>query len=203
MSEMWNKRYAETKYIYGENVNVFFKQQLDQLTPGYLLLPGEGEGRNATYAAKSWKVDAFDYSKQAVENSKAFFSARGVEVNMYEASILDHPLQTAKYDAIGLLFLHLNQEQRAVAHSFMIDALKPGGIILMEVFSKKQITRTTGGPKNADWLYDVNDIRRDFSELDFLHLEEVETNLSEGPLHNGKAMVIRFVGRKRIPKCFD
>lgn len=194
---MWNKRYADTKYIYGKNANVFFKEQLDQLTPGYLLLPGEGEGRNAAYAAQNWKVDAFDYSNQAVENSKAFFSAQGVNVNMYQASILDHPLLLSKYDAVGVLYLHLNMEQKAIAHSFIADALKPGGIVMMEVFSKKQLERNTGGPKNIDWLYDLDDIRGDFSEFDFLHLEEVEIDLSEGPLHNGKAMVIRFVGRKK------
>jgi SAM-dependent methyltransferase len=197
MSEMWDKRYADTKYVYGRNVNVFFKEQLDQLEPGYLLLPGEGEGRNAAYAAQNWKVDAFDYSKQAVENSKAFFSAHGVNVNMYQASILNHPLLTSKYDAVGVLYLHLNPEQKSLAYSFIVDALKPGGIVMMEVFSKKQLKRNTGGPKNVDWLYDLDDIREDFSELDFLHLEEVEIDLSEGPLHNGKAMVIRFVGRKK------
>jgi len=63
MIDFWNARYAAAEYAYGTEPNAFFKAQLDQLTPGRLLLPAEGEGRNAVYAAKKgWEVVAFDQS---------------------------------------------------------------------------------------------------------------------------------------------
>ena len=63
MKDFWNQRYAEEEYAYGTEPNAFFKAQLDQRTPGRLLLPAEGEGRNAVYAAKKgWEVVAFDQS---------------------------------------------------------------------------------------------------------------------------------------------
>lgn len=65
-SNFRNDHYSENKTVYGENPNEFFKEQLLKLKPGRLLLPAEGEGRNAVFAAKhGWQVDAFDYSEAA------------------------------------------------------------------------------------------------------------------------------------------
>lgn len=195
---MWDQRYAESKNIYGEKANAFFEEQLNLLCVGKMLLPGEGEGRNAAYAAsKGWEVDAFDYSKQAVENAQVLFKKNKLDVNVYHGSILDHPSVSGKYDALALLYLHLPSRDRIIAHRFIADSLKPGGVVVMEVFSKRQIGRNSGGPQNEDMLYDISEIRRDFEEFDISVLEEVETHLSEGNLHNGKAMVVRFVGRKK------
>ena len=47
--EMWDQRYAESEYVYGTNPNEFYKQVLDNLAPGKILLPAEGEGRNAFF----------------------------------------------------------------------------------------------------------------------------------------------------------
>ena len=63
MSFMWDKRYGTEDYAYGKEANAFFSTQLDGTGPGLMLLPGEGEGRNAVYASrKGWVVDAFDQS---------------------------------------------------------------------------------------------------------------------------------------------
>ena len=65
-SNFWDERYSSKEYVYGVEPNQFFKQVLDKIPiPGKLLLPGEGEGRNAVYAAKmGWHVDAFDQSSE-------------------------------------------------------------------------------------------------------------------------------------------
>ena len=61
--QFWDDRYSSGNYIYGTQPNRFFKEQIDKLEPGKLLLPAEGEGRNAIYAAREgWQVDAFDIS---------------------------------------------------------------------------------------------------------------------------------------------
>ena len=71
MKEFWNERYAEPEFAYGVLPNDFFKNQLDKLKPGSILLVCEGEGRNAVYAAKNgWKVEAFDSSEQAMKITK-------------------------------------------------------------------------------------------------------------------------------------
>ena len=47
----WDQRFAERGFAYGEEPNVFLSGQLRGLEPGSLLLPAEGEGRNAVWAA--------------------------------------------------------------------------------------------------------------------------------------------------------
>ncbi len=66
MQEFWNQRYATHASVYGEGPNLFFKDFIDRMVPGDLLLPCEGEGRNAVYAAAAgWKVHGFDFSPVA------------------------------------------------------------------------------------------------------------------------------------------
>lgn len=52
MQEFWNRRYAENEMVYGYKPNTFLKLFIDLYTSGTLLLPAEGEGRNAVYAAE-------------------------------------------------------------------------------------------------------------------------------------------------------
>ena len=61
---MWDTRYASEGYAYGIAPNEFFKNSVATYKPsGKMLLPAEGEGRNAVYAAKEGlEVTAFDIS---------------------------------------------------------------------------------------------------------------------------------------------
>jgi len=63
MKEFWNERYAKNEFIYGTEPNEFFRKELEILPAGKIILPCDGEGRNAVFAAKlGWKVNAFDFS---------------------------------------------------------------------------------------------------------------------------------------------
>ena len=74
-ADFWNERFGKEEFIYGTEPNQFFKEQLQNLEIGTLLLPAEGEGRNAVYAAtQGWEVSAFDISEQG--RVKAIFLAK-------------------------------------------------------------------------------------------------------------------------------
>ena len=63
MKQFWDERYGDDEYAYGTKPNTWFAEQLARMAQGRLLLPAEGEGRNAVYAAKlGWEVTAFDIS---------------------------------------------------------------------------------------------------------------------------------------------
>ena len=65
MKAMWNERYQQKEFQYGTNPNDFMASELAHLTPGRILFPGAGEGRDAVYAAKlGWETHAFDLSEQ-------------------------------------------------------------------------------------------------------------------------------------------
>ena len=82
MIDFWNKRYIEEAFSYGIFPNVFFKQELDKLMPKSVLLPAEGEGRNAVYALrKGWDVTAFDFSSQAKKKAVRLAKSQRVRIN--------------------------------------------------------------------------------------------------------------------------
>eukprot|EP01029_Cantina_marsupialis_P009836 TRINITY_DN2269_c0_g1_i1.p1 TRINITY_DN2269_c0_g1~~TRINITY_DN2269_c0_g1_i1.p1 ORF type:complete len:311 (+),score=54.92 TRINITY_DN2269_c0_g1_i1:34-966(+) len=78
-----------------------------------------------------------------------------------------------------------------------ITALNEGGSLVCEMFAKEQRTEgyTSGGPPNVDWLCDL-EFFDSLEGLDVKYLEKKEVCLDEGKFHQGKAMVIRFIGEK-------
>jgi hypothetical protein len=73
--------------------------------------------------------------------------------------------------------------------------LKPGGIVIIEAFAPRQLGRPSGGPRQAEMLYDASLLRADFPGVEWYALEEAETELEEGSFHRGTAAVVRGVGK--------
>jgi len=197
MKDFWNKRYAEEEFAYGILPNEFFKRQLADLAPKSILLPAEGEGRNAVYASKiGWQVTAFDMS---IEGKQKAFELAELQNTSFEYLITDAQKfeTTKKFDALGLIYAHFPSEMRKGVHRHLMSFLNPGGIVVFEAFSKRQLENSSGGPKNESMLFSVEEIEKEFSTLDFEILKEEEIELQEGAYHKGKASVVRFVGRKR------
>jgi 2-polyprenyl-3-methyl-5-hydroxy-6-metoxy-1,4-benzoquinol methylase len=195
--DSWNTRYSDSEFVYGKEPNSFFKQQLTGLPAGKILLPGEGEGRNAVFAAKlGWNVGAIDQSETGKSKALLLAQENGVTINYIVGQIEDVTLQEREYDAIGLLYLHFNYEVRDVFHQRFLKALKPGGTLIFEAFSKEQIKNTSGGPKDSNLLYSLEDIIEDFIDFDIDVFTKESIMLNEGNGHQGKADVIRFSGKK-------
>ena len=197
MKEFWNDRYSSEDFVYGKEPNDFFKSEIDKLSPGNLLLPSEGEGRNAVYAAKlNWEVDAFDQSEKGKEKCEALASENNVTVNYTVADALEIPLEEDKYDMIAFIFAHYPSSIRKQVHQKCIKALKPGGLLLLEAFNPLQLNNQSGGPKDTDMLYTTEILKGDFSKLHIKYLEEIEIDLSEGKHHSGKGDVVRLLAIK-------
>jgi 2-polyprenyl-3-methyl-5-hydroxy-6-metoxy-1,4-benzoquinol methylase len=194
--EEWNQRYNKPELVYGQHPNEFLKQQLSTLTPGTLLLPGEGEGRNALWAAQNgWDVTAFDYSKTAMEKATTLFIQHNVKVNYSVSDVLQFSPQI-QFDAIALIFLHLTEEIRQVYFQNIIGMIKPTGHLIIEIFHPDQIPRSSGGPKNPELFITENELAKQFKELSIKLISKEEVDLNEGALHQGQALVIRLVAQK-------
>ncbi len=195
----WDDRYSDRNFVYGTEPNVFFKEQLDLLKPGRILMLGEGEGRNGVYAAqKGWQVDAVDFSIRAKEKALRLANEKNVNINYMVDNLENYEPQKIFYDATGLIFLHLNEKIRDKIYKKIISSLKPNGIVIMEVYSKEQLGRTSGGPQNTNMLYSIENIRKIFTGLKINLLIKEIINLSESSFHSGEASVIRFVGEKEF-----
>ncbi|WP_372947922.1 class I SAM-dependent methyltransferase [Mariniphaga sp.] len=197
MSEFWNERYTLKEYVYGTKPNVFFKTQIANLSPGKILFPAEGEGRNAVYAARlGWDVYAFDSSIEA--RKKAYLLAKdhavGIKYELNDIETAEYPSDF--FDCIVLIFAHFHPFERNYFHNRLLSFLKPGGTIILEGFSKKQLQFSSGGPRTVEMLFSEEEIQNDFKLLSKLELEEAEIILDEGKFHQGSASVIRMVGEK-------
>ncbi len=197
MKEFWDQRYAELDYAYGTKPNVFFKTQIDDLTPGKLLLPAEGEGRNAVYAARlGWEVYAFDISDEGRKKALKLAERVDVEITYKTGDFAKLGFGDKTFDLIAFIFAYVDPKIRWLFHSSLIECLKPGGRLILESFSKSQFTRTTGGPKNPDMLFSYKELKKDFSNMSRLKIWEKEVLLNEGDYHQGLAAVIRATGTK-------
>lgn len=197
MKEFWNERYGEKAYAYGEHPNVFLAEQLRTLPLGKIILPCEGEGRNAVFAAElGWETFAFDQSEAGKLKSDALATRRRVSIQYVVHDALEVTYEPAAFDVVAFIFAHFPAAIRQQIHRRAVGWLKPGGRIMVEAFHPKQLNFQSGGPKELSMLYTPSMLQDDFESLTVEHLETTETILSEGKYHAGKAVVTRFVGIK-------
>lgn len=200
MQSFWNERYAEEAYAYGKAPNEFFARQLGAAPAGgRLLLPCEGEGRNAVFAAsQGWRVTAFDFSASGREKCQRLAQEQGVAVDYTVADAADYAYGSEVYDAVALIFVHLPAPLRTFVHRQVVAALKPGGRLIIEAFNPLQLGNTSGGPRTLDLLYTPELLAADFEGMEIRLLETATTELAEGPYHTGRADVVRLLAQKPL-----
>ncbi len=197
MKEFWNQRFDRDEFVYGKDPSLFFGKQLWDQKFGRLLLPGEGEGRNAVYAAKKgWFVHAFDQSNVAAAKAIKFSRSENVKFEYQITDMQDFETAEDYYHLVGVAFLHLPPDERIIFHKRIMKSLLPGGKIIAEYFSKKQISFDSGGPKNPKMLYDISELKQDFQDMKILHLKEMFISQEGGDFHRGNAWVLHLVCEK-------
>jgi hypothetical protein len=203
MSEYWNTRYNNEAFAYGETPNLFFKAQLEPLTPGKILLPADGEGRNGVFAATlGWEVSAFDLSEAGKKKAELLAAKNGVALDYQVGEFSELQYAPEQFDVIALIYAHFSGDTKSGYHKILNGYLRKGGIVIFEAFSKKHLAYNSsnpkvGGPKDLDTLFSIEEIQHDFDNYEVMELIETEIELEEGLFHIGKGSVIRFVGRKR------
>ncbi|GBD91062.1 tellurite methyltransferase [bacterium BMS3Abin04] len=197
MNNFWNERFSSEEYIYGKEPNEFFKKEIENIKPGKALFLGEGEGRNAVYAAKlGWDVDAIDSSSAGKDKALKLAAENDVNINYSVFDLNDWDPNLEQYDLIVIIFLHLLPNIRKKAHDKVVKSLKPVGKLILQVFDKDQLKFNTGGPKNIDLLYSLEDVYTDFQDLEIEKFSKETIHINEGEHHKGKAVVINYVGVK-------
>lgn len=193
---IWNERYSEAEYIYGEAPNRFFADMIIKLRPGKVLLPCEGEGRNGVYAASlGWEVKAFDGSSIGKAKAMQLAAKKKVSFEYLVKDATEVLYDNEYFDVIGLIYAHFPSAIRCIVHQRLLKFLKPGGIIILEAFNPLQLKNTSGGPKDISMLYTIEMLKQDFEGLQFETLETANIRLEEGKLHEGEAEVIRMIAR--------
>lgn len=203
MKDFWNNAYRNNQSVYGHEPNNYFKKQIKQLKPGKILLPAEGEGRNAVYAAQlGWDVFAFDFSEEAKIKAIKKANSNNVTIDYKLGNIKSLTYQKNYFDCIALIYAHFPSEEKSSYHQKLITYLKKDGIIILEGFSKAHAkinaeSEKQSGPRDINMLFSLEEIRNDFKNFEIIDIREEFIDLNEGVFHFGKSSVIRFVGKKK------
>jgi hypothetical protein len=72
-----------------------------------------------------------------------------------------------------------------------VRGLKPGGVFVLEAFSKEQLAHDTGGPQSLDMLMSLDELR-----LELVRAAQMERAVQEGSRHTGLASVVQVLGIK-------
>ena len=197
--ERWETRFGAPGYLFGTEPNAFLKSQAHLLRPGQRALSvADGEGRNGVWLAEQGlDVQSFDFSPQAVAKARDLARQRGVTLKTEVADIFTWPWPTAAFDVIAAIFFQFTgPDTRERVFAGIKQALKPGGMLLMEGYHPRQLTFGTGGPSNVANLWTRELLEGAFADFSSIQITEEDRALAEGHHHVGMSALVDFVGRK-------
>jgi len=197
--ERWNGRFSAEGYVFGTEPNAFLASQKHRLRAGMsALCVADGEGRNSVWLAQQGlRVTAFDFSPVGVQKARAMAAKAGVEVDYSVADIYSWDWDARQFDCIVAIFVQFASppERQRIFQGFM-RALEPGGLLIVQGYTPKQLEYGTGGPKRAENMYTEKLLRESFGALEILHLAEHEDMVSEGEGHIGLSALIDLVAQR-------
>ncbi len=199
--QIWNSRYEQSEFVYGEEPNAFFAEHLPLITKGKVLFSAEGEGRNAVYAAtQGLESFAFDISSAGRKKAMQLAKRKEVCIDYQMTDALSYSAQQQSMDGLVIIFNHFPKIQQGPIFSHLLQSLKPSGKVIFQCFSEGHLNyrdkSNVGGPSEIDLLYNIKDVQTYFQSFKTIHLEEHEVRLKEGRYHDGLGLVISGVFEK-------
>jgi len=193
----WDERYSEVGFAYGTAPNEFLVSVVDRIPHGRILSLAEGEGRNAVYLASlGYEVTGVDGSEVGLRKAQELAVQRRVAIATVHADLGEFAIDPARWEGIIAIYCHLPSAIRAPLHRAAVRGLKPGGVFVLEAFSKEQLNYGTGGPQSLDMLMSLDELKRELAGLEFIHAVQVERDVREGSRHTGLASVVQILGVK-------
>ncbi|TXJ03848.1 MAG: class I SAM-dependent methyltransferase [Alicycliphilus sp.] len=193
----WDQAFDTPHFKYGTAPNAFVRAQAHRLRPAArVLVPGDGEGRNGVWlAAQGHAVLSVDASGVGLRKARQLAAEQGVALQTELADLTSWQPAPGAFDGVVLTFVHLPSALRRDVHQRLVRALRPGGWLILEAFTPEQLCYASGGPKDADMLYTLDDLRADFAGLHEHLAWAGEVWLDEGPGHQGPAQVVRYLAQ--------
>jgi SAM-dependent methyltransferase len=195
----WEARFATADYAFGKEPN-YFLRSCQKLLPrrGRALAVADGEGRNGVWLAEQGlDVVSLDFSPAAQNKARALAAERGVKVTFVKADVhvWDYPQVT--FDVVVEIFTQFSPSaERTMKWRGMRRTLKPGGLLIIQGYTPKQLQHGTGGPKQLENLYTRPMLEQEFGDFRDLKIVEEERDMREGASHAGLSAVIGLTATK-------
>ncbi|MGC2456858.1 MAG: class I SAM-dependent methyltransferase [Gallionellaceae bacterium] len=195
----WDERYASEDYLFGIEPNAFLVSKHDLLKPGMSCLAvADGEGRNGVWLAQQGlHVLAVEASAVALEKAKKLAQQRGVAIDFEQADLAHWEWPENQFDAVAAIFIQFAPPAlRQQIFEGIRRCLKPGGLLLLQGYTPRQLEFGTGGPPVAENMYTEPMLRAAFAEMRLLHLAEHDDVIHEGTGHHGMSALIDLVAQQ-------
>lgn len=198
-ASVWDERYAGEEYHFGTDPNTFLVSQQSLLRPGMSCLAlADGEGRNGVWLAEQGlDVLSVDSSPVALEKARQLARSRGVAAKFERVDLMQWPWEENRFDVVAAIFIQFappGLREQMFVH--IKRCLKPGGLLLLQGYTPRQLHYRTGGPSQAENLYTETLLREAFADMETIELREHDDVISEGAGHSGMSALIDLVARK-------
>jgi 2-polyprenyl-3-methyl-5-hydroxy-6-metoxy-1,4-benzoquinol methylase len=196
----WNQRFEAEGYLFGTEPNTWLREHANVWRPGQrVLCVADGEGRNSVWLARrGLAVDAFDIAEVGVAKARRMAAEQGVKVDFAVADCDSLAWPERVYDGVAAIFIQFaDPEMRQRLFANIQRCLKPGGILVLQGYTPRQLEYKTGGPPIASHLYTEAMLWEAFGAMDILELREYEAQVAEGTAHHGWSALIGLVARRR------
>jgi SAM-dependent methyltransferase len=196
----WNRRFEAQEWLFGTEPNAWLRDHAGLWKPGQrVLCVADGEGRNSVWLARrGLVVDAFDIAEVGVAKARRLAAAHGVQVDFAVSDCDGYAWREEHYDGVAAIFVQFaDPPMRERLFANIRRSLKPGGSLVLQGYTPKQLEYKTGGPPHASHLYTEALLREAFGGFEVIELREYEADLAEGSGHRGRSALVGLVARRR------
>lgn len=197
--DKWNERYRGEDFRFGTAPNGWLAEHAGLWHPGQrVLCVADGEGRNSVALARQGlRVDAFDVADVGVAKARRFAAEQGVEVAFSVNDVEDFAWAEDAYDGVAAIFIQFaDPPMRDRLFGRMRRCLRPGGLVVLQGYTPRQLEYGTGGPPQVSHLYTEAMLREAFAGFEIVALREYEAELAEGTGHRGRSALVGMVARR-------
>lgn len=175
--------------------NQFLAEMIKGRKPGKALDIGIGDGRNALFlATQGWEVTGFDISDVGVKLAQEAAQKKGLKLAAFveDADRFDYGKQ--RWDLVVGMYMHAVITRNAEK---IMEALKPGGILVVEGFHRDFNRR---GVQGEYFGYQSNELLKAFARLRVLYYEDTIA-AADWERSGQEAPIVRFLAVREPAAC--
>ena len=165
--DRWNEKYDIETYLFGEKPIPFLVDNIEIFRKGKALDVAMGEGRNGVYlATQGFDVTGLDISEKGLEKAQLLAAKHNVTIKTKVVDLENVKLEANSYDLIICTYFM----DRGLYEKFY-DALKPGGMVLVETYNVDYLKYRKF---NAKWALKTNELLDIFKRMRVLRYQDYD-----------------------------
>jgi hypothetical protein len=136
-------------------------------------------------------VIAQDLSPVGLAMAAQLTAERGLQLQISCCDLQNFEPEAESFVLVVAIWMHLPPILRAQVNRRMVEALRSGGLVILEAYSPSQLEMGSGGPPSLEMLQSAQQLKQELSGLEWLVMGEQKRWIEEGPYHHGQSAVVQ------------